>query len=200
MDNCIYTAHCTEKFCDKSCPILAEVSYLMERNGITVNNAVVNTTNKDYPEDVVLSTIDKSQGDVKSVITADTVSVANLFTYYAICTNWQGSRLHCNVYNLKYGTYINQLKQSWNTKQESTELEYMRIWAESAKILIISAIDYVTFNDFECQTLLSLIQSRKTESKSTIIISPNPKYLVGKSNFFNRVLDVIQPGKRGGLL
>ena len=194
MDNCIFTAHCIENLCDKSCPILAEVSYLMERNGLSVNSkAIKNTMN--LSNEFIHRLLQDSQGSVKSLINSETVDLANLITYHAICYNWKGNQLHCGVYNLRYSNYINLLKQSWNQKAESTELEYIRIWADSAKVLIISGIDYVNFNDFECQTLLSLIQSRHIESKSTIIISPPLKYLVGKSSFFNRILDIIQQGE-----
>ena len=199
MDNCIFNAHCIEKMCDKSCPILAETSYLLERNGLSLSNSAMRSLPEGFTQEKVIQIITQAMGDIKSVIHKDTVVIANMLTYYAICMNWMGSRLHCDVYNLKYGNYVNLLKQSWTLKQEPIDLEYMKIWVESAKVLIISGIDYVSFNDFECQTLLSLIQNRKTESKATIIVSPNPKYLVGKSSFFNRVLDIIQPGKRGEL-
>lgn len=36
MNNCIFTAHCTETICDKACPILVETSYLLERNGLSL--------------------------------------------------------------------------------------------------------------------------------------------------------------------
>ena len=40
MQNCIFTGHCTEQVCNASCPILAQTSYLLERNGIQMNSEV----------------------------------------------------------------------------------------------------------------------------------------------------------------
>ena len=48
----------------------------------------------------------------------------------------------------------------------------MRIWSESAKILVVSNTDYVSFTDFESQTLLNLIQQRQSEGLTTIIVRP----------------------------
>ena len=40
MNNCIFTPHCTEMCCDQSRPKLAQTSYLLERNGISINSPV----------------------------------------------------------------------------------------------------------------------------------------------------------------
>ena len=40
MRDCIFTGHCTEKVCDKACPIYVQVSYLLERNNISSNSNV----------------------------------------------------------------------------------------------------------------------------------------------------------------
>jgi DNA replication protein DnaC len=121
-----------------------------------------------------------------SVVNAqNTVAAAELLTYCAICQNWKGSQLHCTVYNLRYSQYLDMLKQSWNTKVESEELEYTRIWAGSARVLIISNLDYVSFGDFESQTLLNLIQSRSKPEQKTLIVIPDVSNLVGKGSFFD---------------
>lgn len=138
------------------------------------------------------SLLDSSEGKLRTVISKDTVSDADLITYCGICKNWKGSRLHCTVYNLKYSQYIEMIQKSWGAKSESSELEYMRIFAASAKVLIISNIDYINFKDFQCQTLLTLLQSRAGSEFTTIIISPPVSSLVGDSPFFGKLTEIIK--------
>lgn len=184
MHNCIFTPHCTEITCDRSCPILVETSYLLERNGISMQSEVFKNPPDKWNISAATEIIRSAEGGCKVVTTPNTVQVAEFLTYCAVCQNWQGSRLHCNVYNLKYSTYIDSIKKSWTSKSEPEELEYMRIWANSAKVLIISNIDFVNFGDFESQTLLSMLQSRRDVFKSTIIVGPKLTSLVGKGEFF----------------
>lgn len=191
MDNCIFSAHCIEYECDKSCPVLAETSYLLERNGITMNSSVF------HRDPAYLSmtadTLKRAEGKTKCVTADQTVATAELFTYVAICQNWKGNRLHCNVYNLRFSTFIEETKQSWSARSDSESLEYMRIWSNSAKVLIISHLDYVNFGDFEAQTLLNLLQVRDRPDLTTIVISPKLTQLVGKdkSMFFTKLQTVL---------
>lgn len=189
MHNCIFTPYCTELFCDKSCPILAETSYLLERNNINIRSFVFSDTSIDYASSQsLLDRITNTTGVyvVGPSSKRTTSQYADIFTYTAICNNWQGSRLHCTVYNLKYSKYLDDLKQSWSAKSEPESLEYTRIWAESAKVLIISNIDYVNFGDFESQTLLNLLQVRDDGEHTTLIVSPPLTNLVSSkaSRFF----------------
>ena len=199
MFNCIFTPHCTELLCDKSCPKFVETSYLLERNGIDFNNPVFKK--HCIPVDTVLDVIEKADGIFYPYVVPkgiNTVDAATLFTYSAICTNWKGNQLHCNVYNLKYSQYIEATKNSWTTHNESESLQYMRIWSESAKILIISGLDYVNFNDYEAQTLLSLIQNRQTKYQTTILICPETGKLVGndRSSFYNLLSNFLQNARK----
>lgn len=200
MYNCIFTPHCTEAFCDKSCPILAETSYLLERNGITPDSFVFSDKSIDIQQ--MLNVLNKSADTVGTLVVNDsqsTVQYADMLTYCAICQNWQGSQLHCSVYNLKYSKYLDALKQSWSLKSEPEELEYMRIWSESAKVLIVSGFDYVKFGDFESQVILNLLQSRQSTHKTTIFVSPPLRNLVsaGKADnisFFGRFKSILVSG------
>lgn len=190
MHNCIFTPYCTEPFCDKSCPVLAETSYLLERNNISLNSFVFSDTSIDYPaSQELLAKIENSVGVyvVGPTSKRTTAQYADIFTYTAICNNWQGSRLHCTVYNLRYAKYLDELKKSWSVKTEPENLEYSRIWSESAKVLIISGIDYVNFGDFESQTLLNLLQTRDDGEHTTLIVSPPLTNLVSNkaSRFFS---------------
>lgn len=193
MHNCIFTAHCTETMCDKSCPMLVETSYLLERNDISMQSPVFKAKSSDLQE--ITDILKSAEGSLKVIKTSKaTAPLAELYTYCAICQNWKGSRLHCNVYNLKFSKYLEELKKSWSSKVEPESLEYMRIWSNTAKILIISNIDFVNFKDFECQTLLNLIQSRDRPNQTTIVISPRLDSLVGSGGFFKRMLTIFGGG------
>lgn len=190
MQNCIFSGHCSKQVCDKSCPTLAETTYLLERNKISMNSEVFHADPKRLAK--MANIVDSSEGTLRTVITKNTVQDADLLSYIAICRNWKGSRLHCTVYNLRYSQYIEMMKKSWSSKSETSELEYMRIFSSSAKVLIISNIDYVNFRDFECQTLLTLLQSRSSGEYTTIIVSPPVTSLVGDSPFFGRLTEIIK--------
>ena len=195
MNNCIFTAHCTESTCDKSCPVLVETSYLLERNGISMNSSVFKAISDKSTNLSVLNKfvddLDASSTKIGIVRTKNTVKYSELITYLEICRNWKGSRLHCNVYNLKYSKFIEDTKQSWTTKSEPESLEYMRIWSNTSKVLVVSNLDYVNFKDFECQTLLSLIQSRQSSHLTTIFITPDST-LVGDSKFLVKLTDIFK--------
>lgn len=204
MYDCIFTPHCTEQFCDKSCPALVETSYLLERNKIDMNNPVF----KDlyYKLDSVMKDLSKAEYGLQTffVNSKDSVRVAEFITYCEICKNWKGSRLHCNVYNLRYSRYLEDLKKSWGLKQDPEDLEYTRIWIDTCKVLVVSNMDYVRFGDFETQTLLNIIQSRQSSDKKTIIVSPNLSRLVtsGSGNssgslFFDSLKQILNSSKAG---
>lgn len=198
MYNCIFSAHCTELFCDNSCPNLTETSYLLERNGIKMNSFVFGASQKDI--DRMTRVLKKYEGRLGILAVPSpeaSVKDAELLTYCAICQNWQGSQLHCTVYNLKYSKYMNDTKQSWSMKSEPESLEYTRIWSESAKVLIVSSLDYVNFGDFESQTLLNLFQSRSDDDKTTIVVRPKTLLSPKGSVFFNALksrLDEVAKG------
>lgn len=193
MYNCIFSPHCTEMTCDRSCPIFVQTNYLLERNGISFSSAVFKRDEESIK--TALNVIHSCQDRLGTVVTENTVNTAELLTYCSICENWKGSQLHCNVYSLKFSRYIEITKQSWNTHSETDELEYMRIWSNSSKVLIVSNIDYVNFGDFESQTLLNLIQSRQVVGKTTIIVSPPLSRLVGKGSFFVGLHDILERTK-----
>lgn len=203
MFDCIFTPHCTEQFCDKSCPILVETSYLLERNNIDMNSIVF----KDlyYKLDSVLKDLSKTESGIQTFFanSKDSVKVAEFITYCEICKHWKGSRLHCTVYNLKYSRFIDDVKKSWGLKSEPEDLEYTRIWLDTCKVLVISHMDYVKFGDFETQTLLNIIQSRQSGDKKTIIITPSLNRLVtsgsgnGTNMFFEALKQILNSSKAG---
>lgn len=172
MHNCIFTAHCIEAVCDKSCPILAETSYLLERNNLQFTNPIFHAEPVKISKMMNLLESHENELVAYEVGANDTtVYEADLLTYCAICKYWKGSRLHCTVYNLRYSKYLDELRKSWKSG-ESDELQYMKIWSETAKVLIVSNTDYVSFSDFESQTLLNLIQQRQSDNLTTIVVRP----------------------------
>jgi hypothetical protein len=69
----------------------------------------------------------------------------------------------------------------------------MKIWAKSAKVLVISGIDFVNFKNFQCQTMLELIQLRNSNpDNTTIIVSPQLSSLVGEGLFFGKLQDMMK--------
>lgn len=189
MNNCIFTGHCIKTTCDQSCPSYTESSFLLEQNGISLNSSVF------HADPSLLTKYSKIVGDgegkLQTVIAKNTNSVAELITYCGICKYWKGSRLHTAVYNLKLSQYIEGLQNSWSSNSNLDDLEFQKIWVSKAKLLIISNIDYVNFKDFQCQTLLSLLQSRDKPDMSTIIVSPPTNALVGSGLFFNRLQETL---------
>lgn len=190
MRNCIFSGHCMESRCDKSCPALVQTTYLLERNGIPINSNVFKTDPTEVSN--TLKLLNDAKGSFRVVVDNDTASRANLLTYCSICQNWKGSQLHCVVYHLRYSQYIDELQSSWKNG-ESESLSYTKIWVKSAKVLIISGIDFVNFKTFNCQTLLELIQQRSTNpDNTTILVSPKLSALVGEGGFFGILHDMMQ--------
>jgi len=195
MVNCIFAGHCFEQSqCDSSCPVLAQTSYLLERNNIQLNSPVFHATPSELRR--CISILDNSAGSIRTVVeNMSTNALSDLLTYCAICQHWRGSQLHCTVYNLKYAQYLEAVQKSWSSNGDSEELDYVKIWISSAKVLIISNIDFVNFKDFQCQTLLSLLQSRMNPDLTTIVVSPQISTLVGDGPLFARLTDLLSKQK-----
>lgn len=197
MYNCIYSGHCfDQQQCDRSCPVLAQTTYLLERNGIQMNNPVFRLGQEGLQK--YSKILEESSGQMKTVIESSSTNfVADCLAYCGICTQWKGSQLHCTVFNLKFAQYIDAIQKSWSYNSSDSESEYLKIWASNAKVLIISNIDFVNFKDFQCQTLLSLLQSRMNPDLTTIVVSPPISNLVGDGPFFNRLCDMLSRTKVG---
>lgn len=189
MNDCIFSAHCTETICDRACSKYVQTSYLLERNSIKPASAVFKRNTKNF--ELAVATLNSASGKLSVVEAQQTAAKAELLTYCAICQSWQNSRLHCNVYNLKFSKYLEETKRSWSNRGDSDDLEYMRIWSKSASVLIISNIDYVNFGDFESQTLLNLLADRQDPELTTIVVSPKTSMLLGKGLFFTRLQQIL---------
>lgn len=190
MHDCIFTGFCVNGECDKACPDYVESTYLMEKNNISLKSSVFHADPKLIQKyfNIVTSAEEKK---LTTVIANNTNEAAELLTYCGICKHWKHSRLHMVVYNLRFSQYLDNVQKSWNTKGMTEETEYVKIWSENAKLLIISNIDYVNFKEFQCQTLLSLIQNRDANKLSTIIVSPQIKSLAGDGAFFSQMKNLM---------
>ena len=200
MHNCIFTGHCIEEQpCNTSCPVLAQTSYLLERNDIKMTSPVFQMSESDMTRyyDILHSSMSKTT----TVIVPNgefSNSTADALTYCAICENWKGSQLHCTVYNLKFAQYLETVQGSWSFNGDgSDKLEQMKIWVSHARVLIISNLDFVNFKDFQSQTLLSLLQSRVGMDLTTIVVCPNINSLVGEGQFFARLTSILSKQKVG---
>lgn len=189
MNNCMFTGHCIKTSCDQSCPALVESSFLLEQNGIGMNSNVFHAEPAQLAK--YNKIVEEAEGKLQTVIAKNTNAVAELIAYCGVCKYWKGSRLHTAVYNLKLSQYLEGIQNSWSNSSNSDELEYQKIWVSKAKLLIISNIDYVNFKDFQCQTLLSLLQSRDKPEMGTIIVSPPTQSLVGNGMFFARLQETL---------
>lgn len=200
MVNCIYNGHCIEESpCNASCPVLAQTSYLLERNDIKMTSPVfkMSESEMNYYADILA----KSQGKTASVVVSNgefTNQTADALTYCAICENWRGSQLHCTVYNLKFTQYLETLQGSWSFGNDDLDkVNQIKIWVANAKVLIVSNLDFVNFKDFQSQTLLSLLQSRVGLNLTTIVVTPTISSLVGEGQFFSRLTSILTKQKVG---
>ena len=97
---------------------------------------------------------------------------------------------------MKFNKYWKLITQTWNDSDADTEeLNYMRIWSASAKVLVISGIDFINLGDYECAELLSIIQSRHSVEYTTILVSPPVSQLVGKGVRFTQLKNLFPERK-----
>ena len=192
MRDCIFTAHCLESVCDKSCPAYVQTTYMLERNGLINSNSVYTANENKITESYNL--LDTIEGKTTTLVvpSGKSIEYADIVTYCAICKYWRGSQLHMNVYHLRYSSYIENVKKSWSKKTEPEDLEYSDIWIKSCKVLIVSGFDFVNFGDFESQTFLNIIQERRAQGLTNIVVSPKLNSLIStKSSIFFRNLKSI---------
>ena len=192
MYNCSLSAFCTKTYCDKSCPALAESSYLLERNNIEITNPVFRVNESSVLK--VFSVLEQNEGQLITWESpGNPEGSADVFTYCAICKHWNGSKLHCSVYHLNFSRYIELIKKSWSTNSEPEELEYMKIWIEKSTVLVISGFRYMRFNDFECQTMLNLLDNRRNKMRTTVVVAASVDSISGNSaDFLLRLKEILR--------
>lgn len=201
MVDCPFTEQCIEKGeCTQACPVYVQSSYLLERNNIALSNPVVRLPRAEIQK--YNRILDQSDSKLSAYIVGNgdfTNQAADALTYCAICRNWRGSQLHCTVYNLRFGQYLEATQQSWSFRgnDAADKVEQMKIWVTGAKVLIISNLDFINFKDFQSQTLLSLLQTRIDSNLTTIVVIPPLSSLVGEGQFFSRLTSILNRMKVG---
>lgn len=202
VGDCIYSGHCIQyEDCGTACKRYAQISYLLFRNDIGLNNSALNMTDQQTAR--CKNILDNYQNDIFTVIVANgehTSKFADHLTYCAICDRWRGDNLNCNVYNLKAPKYLDLMyEMKWvNNGVPSEELSLMLKWIERSKLLIISNLDFINFKDFNSQHLLEVIGKRCNKSDlTTIIISPPVNHLLGDGRIFARLTSEISNRKVG---
>lgn len=195
MFDCIYTAHCIRDVCDLACQVHTEIQYWMERCDIKINNPILHCDDSKIAKAQQL--IESNTGKLVTVKSKDTAEFGDILSYVAICLHGRGTALTHGIYKLNFSEFMDEIKHSWQTHSDSNKLEFMKIWANSENYLIIVGLDYIKFGDFESQTLLQLIQSRRSPEKSTFVVIPESESLVGANNsiFFTRLMDVLEEAK-----
>lgn len=186
--DCPFKQFCRKTTCSNICPDYIEIQYLLERNNLDRDMSIYTRSLKAIQE--ASEWLTAASETYKVVISDDTAETASRLTYVAICDHWKGNTLHCSVYHLNFTDYLNKLQQSWNGAS-SDELDYINIFIDKAKVLIISNFDYIQFKDFQAQTLLNMFTNRKVNHQSTIIVSPRISSLVGSGPFFTRLKEIL---------
>ena len=186
--DCPFKPYCRKLLCDASCPDNAEFSFLMERNKISHNDQVFMSDTRTLSD--VSEWLTAASNSYKVVISPNSSETASALSYAAICNSWYGNRFHCAVYHLNFATYLDTVQKSWGMAALTDEMEYEQIFIAKARMLIVSNLEYVKFNDFAAQTLLNLVHTRQTQKLGSIVVSPNLPSLMGSGMFFDRMKQV----------
>lgn len=196
FDYCIFSASCMDPVCDRSCPTFVQTTFLLDQNEIELQNKCFRSGYEAVNK--ALRIIDKAEKNRLVIIeAANTVNAADLYTYCGICKHWKNSRCHTVVYNLRLSKYFKLEKDKYDNKARPQDPrkdpEYMSIWAEKAKLLVISAFDYVDFTTRNCEFFLNLIQERNKEGFATIIVCPVGRKITGyPSELLGKLQDLLK--------
>ena len=192
--SCLFTGHCIEHDCNMSCPILAQSSYLLERNYIGEMNPVFKMSSAKIKKNSEL--LNNVKGKIATIVVNSgefTSQIADDITYCGICNSWYGSCFHCVVFNLRFNKYLETIQNSWSSYggEGSDKAAPLKIWANTARVLIISSLDFVNFKDFQSQSLLTLLQTRMNPALTTIVVTPPLDSLVGEGRFFPQLTSLL---------
>lgn len=187
---CPFSSQCERAFCDYSCGKNVLFDVMMKKSEIK-------------PQDVGAISVklrDKVKQDLAKFkgytiyITANRGSkmLGDIYAWLAACKLCPYYGSDVTVYHLKYSKYLEQLRQSWATKYEPEELIEARCFINTARVLVVSSLEYVQYKDFESQTLFSLLGERSyNRDFTTIVIGPEINTWLGphitRSQFANRL-------------
>ena len=184
-----YNNTCIKPICDLACSEFSEFEHWSNRCGLTITNPALRANQTKILE--ADSLIQSARQDIHndsnyihiSVYSGDKSQfMADLTSYVAICKYCRNIGFYNGVYKLNFSQYLDEIKKSWNTRNNS-KLDDIKIWIKSSKYLVICNMGLVRFGDFESQTLLSIFQERYDQEKYTILILEKGKFsLPGKSD------------------
>lgn len=187
---CPFSSQCERAFCDYSCGKNVLFDVMMKKSEIKPQDVGAISVKL---RDKVKQDLAKFKGST-IYITANRGNkmLGDIYAWLAACKLCPYYGSDVTVYHLKYSKYLEQLRQSWATKYEPEELVEARCFINTARVLIVSSLEYVQYKDFESQTLFSLLGERSYNREfTTIVIGPEINTWLGphitRSQFANRL-------------
>ena len=187
---CPFSSQCERAFCDYSCGKNVLFDVMMKKSEIKPQDVGAISVKL---RDKVKQDLAKFKGST-IYITANRGNkmLGDIYAWLAACKLCPYYGSDVTVYHLKYSKYLEQLRQSWATKYEPEELIEARCFISTARVLIVSSLEYVQYKDFESQTLFSLLGERSyNRDFTTIVIGPDINTWLGphitRSQFANRL-------------
>lgn len=175
--DCVFAETCDKLRCDYTCGEDVMFNYILNKSGIQ-------TIEDKYDEDVLIrdqKMLSEHHGNLVCVETNDVVGKTREFVYIYAC-KLRGTK--ANVVHISYSSYIQQIRDSW-TYGGTEDLEHIQVRLRKWTVAVISGIDYCMFKDFESQTLLNIIESRRMEGLTTIILTRSLTNIHGNSVFLS---------------
>lgn len=193
--NCIFANYCGQYKCDLSCPKNTMSELLLEKCDIPKQSVCYQT-----PSNITAKysgLIADYSGSHITLEVKDPQLVSESVAYTGICNFCEKNGSKVSVYQLKYSKYIQMLKDSWSHGVGNSLLE-LQAFCNTAKLLVISSLDYVIYSDFECQTLLTLLQDRAKPGLTTVLVLSSIQSLVskGSSPFYEMLKRQLEGGLR----
>ena len=187
---CPFSSQCERAFCDYSCGKNVLFDVMMKKSEIKPQDVGAISVKL---RDKVKQDLAKFKGST-IYITANRGNkmLGDIYAWLAACKLCPYYGSDVTVYHLKYSKYLEQLRQSWATKYEPEQLIEARCFINTARVLVVSSLEYVQYKDFESQTLFSLLGERSYNREfTTIVIGPEINTWLGphitRSQFANRL-------------
>lgn len=187
---CPFSSQCERAFCDYSCGKNVLFDVMMKKSQIKPQDVGAISVKL---RDKVKQDLAKFKGSTIYIIAnRGNKMLGDIYAWLAACKLCPYYGSDVTVYHLKYSKYLEQLRQSWATKYEPEELIEARCFINTARVLIVSSLEYVQYKDFESQTLFSLLGERSYNREfTTIVIGPEINTWLGphitRSQFANRL-------------
>lgn len=187
---CPFSSQCERAFCDYSCGKNVLFDVMMKKSQIKPQDVGAISVKL---RDKVKQDLAKFKGSTIYIIAnRGNKMLGDIYAWLAACKLCPYYGSDVTVYHLKYSKYLEQLRQSWATKYEPEELIEARCFINTARVLVVSSLEYVQYKDFESQTLFSLLGERSYNREfTTIVVGPEINTWLGphitRSQFANRL-------------